>query len=185
MKRLLVIVVMACALTIPAAARATAFTVVSDGVTSPAQLARVEAAITSQVATQVSKFWPVTPVTWVASGGMPVRIVPPQEVNGDCGNYGYVGCHTANPASIVIPDSSSSGWAEILDHEILETEVDPSVTGTEICDPVYTIEYLYHGIWFDDWILPHGGDWVRTQQRMSRALMRAHVSTSRRRRRSS
>lgn len=162
------------ALAFPATASAATFTVTVEG-TPPADLAQIEAAISQQVQDDVAPLWHVTPVTW-GPGGIPVTLVPLAALQAQCGpNTG--GCHSGGlPDAIFVADDYPA-WAVgvLLDHEVLETEVNPAGGQPEICDPVENVYYTSPSdpyVSLSDFILPGGGDWVGTQEDWSARLRR-------------
>ena len=141
----------------PACVKTTIFTV-TDPVGVPlALLTKVEAAVQYQVQYQVARFWPVGCVVF-GPDGIPLTIIGISGAPVAC-NGPDSGCHiSSTPPSIVVGwDGIADDFSYIFSHEVIETLEDPTLTGTEICDPVSWNEYRDLGVAVADFILP---SWV-------------------------
>ncbi len=98
-----------------------------------------------------------SPVTFVASGGIPIYFVPQSTVAAICGIPDALGCHTATPAIYVANNEGSQTYA--ASHEVLETEIDPNVNLSydgllvEVCDPA-SAAFEMDGVWVADFVYP-------------------------------
>jgi hypothetical protein len=121
----------------------------STGSLHGAYLRQIEQAITDQINGPVHSHWH-TPFVRFGSTGIPIAVISPSDSAAICGSD-TAGCHddmAATDPFIVVADNGYDDVA--LDHEIIETTVDPvlglpatHVSGyiAEVCDPVENVEY--------------------------------------------
>ncbi len=117
--------------------------------------AKVEAAIQTQVNTQVAKHWAIAPLTFGATGEPVSMIGSSAKVAIDCGypvepKNGIIGgCHGGGSIWVGPLERSTA-----LSHEVIEEAVDPSATGEEICDAVENSDYTINGVAVSDFLYP-------------------------------
>ena len=114
-----------------------------------------DAAITKQVSQQFRRYWPGRPIRF-GSGGFPIYVEPYATVAWVC-QANVAACHGPNWifAGYSSAAATPGDWTLALDHEVLETLVDPSGTGQEVADPVQTPGYKYAGWLLSDFVFPN------------------------------
>lgn len=160
MRRVSILAVACVTLAVPSVASAFQFTFKANGRMSPAHVREVEHAVSFQVNVQVARYYRLSPVSFVATGGIPVALAPRVVLRNVLGGSNdYLGFHMSwGPGryAIYVWARSFPATADTISHEIIETETDPLATGREICDPVSDpqMDYRLWGVPVSDWVLP-------------------------------
>lgn len=144
-------------LVLAASAHATVFHIARPGNMSRAKVYRTEGAIAYQVNTQVVRHWHVDPINF-SNYGLPIYFVAPNRIESYCGKDAAAACHGLH--AIWIVNGSWRAETEELDHEIIETLTDPTLSDsidglvTEACDPVDDLAYRQPltGVWLTDFV---------------------------------
>ena len=118
-----------------------------------------------QINHDVRAWWSIPQITF-APGGWLVRLRHEPRGLSLNGKHGVAG---GQPFAwgIVYPDGYFHSWSFTLSHELVEMIVDPFPGSgdsfrREICDPVYSLAYRYHGVLVSDFVLPA---WFQTGSR--------------------
>ncbi len=139
-------------------------TVVNNAGIRPAALAKFEVAMVAQ-AKQVRQAWG-TPCIQFGPVGWYLYLEP--SVTGFSGHFapGFTEAPLFFPQAVCVrrPDPMQAcaqtwvgtNWTENASHELVETLVDPSMQGVEVCDPVEQWAYRMRGVWVSDFIRPNG-----------------------------
>lgn len=121
-----------------------------------------EQQIATQVNVRLRQHWNVPSIRF-APGGIPIRFARGAVVADACGLSDVGGCHAvdaSNAPTIWITYGTAPAEQIELDHEILETLVDPGgmllTDGylAEICDPVQDIAWDAGGVYLTDFVYP-------------------------------
>lgn len=136
---------------------------VNDAGVSPSTVASVEWALQGQVNRQLSPVWQTPHITF-APGGWQLILAKGPLFHGliyglsGCAGPGVIGCHwqttTGAPVAAVWVWGRFGPWSVTASHELLETLVDPSGLGEEICDPVENVFYPYRGEYVSAFVTP-------------------------------
>lgn len=160
MRRVSILAVACVTLAVPSVASAFQFTVEANGRMSPAHVREIEHAVSFQVNVQVARYYKLSPVSFVATGGIPIFLLSRDQLSIADGDRGFDGFHVAYPGgghAIYVRGEDFRDTAITISHEIIETEVDPTVRiypHREICDPVENRSYRLWGVPVSDWVLP-------------------------------
>lgn len=154
----------------PATASGFQYTIVPNHRMSPANVQRIEHAVSFQVNIQEARYYRVNPVSFVPTGGIPIDLVSGKQAAAAFAQGGpplpagtqVLGFHTPDP-QIVVWGQDFKDTAITISHEVLETEADPLVTNQalEIADPVEAQSYKLWGVPVSDWVLPNGRGFLR------------------------
>jgi hypothetical protein len=139
----------------PTCSHTTTFTLVSNSAPLPL-VQQADSAVEHQVEYQLDRYWPVGCAAFDTpdgdNDGPTLDIVSPEQASEDC-EAPSSGCHL--PGLVIVAwDGVASDLSAVLSHEVIETLVDPSTTGTEVCDPVAWNEYMVGGVPVSDFVLP-------------------------------
>lgn len=130
--------------------------------------AKVTLAIGSQVDSAVRRDWGTPAIRFSNTTGVPVTFVPRSDMQADCQAAHALGCHyetAAGTLGIYVSYGSRAEESATLDHEVIETLIDPWV-GTdpttfddgklleEVCDPDEGYDYTQDGVWLSNFVKP-------------------------------
>lgn len=167
MRRTLISITLAASAMLALAAPAAAFqfTIHANHRMSPANVQRVQRAISFQVNRQVAKVYPLNPVSFTPAGGIPIYLVSFDQVQaawheiwhavpGDTVG-GFHRFSSTDPAAvaIIVWGTDFQDTAATISHEIIETELDPQGLNPqlEICDRVANQTYTLWGVSVAAW----------------------------------
>jgi len=131
--------------------------VLNPAAVSQPVLHRAEQAIEQQANTSLQRAWNTPRVRFTADPAATITITFASNAHTAVAcDEQVVGCHwvTNNYGIEVETDADPKTLTSNLDHEIIETLVDPDTTGREICDPVEYNTYERDGIELSDFVLP-------------------------------
>ena len=117
--------------------------------------ARIQHAIQVQVNQQVAPVWHRPKIRW-AKDGIQVIVESQREVWSSCGSTLALACHSVTQSGVpVIWASRGPGLSVSISHEVIETLIEPWLSGYEVCDPVNASSYYVAGVQVADFMMPN------------------------------